>query len=53
MADGSVAYQLGRLQEVREVIRTDLLKRINGRRHTRPWTGVRSSTPPYRQSLRR
>lgn len=34
MGDGSVAYKLGRLHQVREIIRTDFLKRINGRRHT-------------------
>ena len=33
MADGSIAYQLSRLQEMRSVIRTDALKRMKGRRH--------------------
>ena len=33
MADGSIAYQLSRLQKMRSVIRTDALKRMKGRRH--------------------
>jgi hypothetical protein len=34
MADGSVAYQLGRLEQMGGVIRLDALKRIKGKRHS-------------------
>jgi hypothetical protein len=42
MADGSVAYQLGRLKEVRDVIRADILKRQKGVRHKAmlDWRGL-------------
>lgn len=42
MADGSCAYQLGRLHDMRAVIRSEVLKRTKGRRHeaTIDWRGL-------------
>lgn len=42
MADGSVAYQLGRLENMRVIIRTEVQKRVKGKPHEKllDWRGL-------------